>query len=403
MDFEVLILGTDPNAYYMSRCCYEAFHKKPYVIGKSPLSFTTYSNILNVSYESDIWSEEGFLRILEKFANEHKGKIVLISTNETYTEFVSANKEKLKDRYVFNFPSPEVIKSLTNKENFHKTYQDSKLSFPSTFYYDCKKKVKVPEDLTYPVVLKPANVVIYNHISFDGKKKIYKIESYEELNKTINLIKENGYNDKLIIQEFIPGGDDALFDAVLYVNTKGKCEFMTFAQIGLQERTSSMVGNAAVLINGFNTTKGDVKKEVKILKEFMESINYRGFAEVDMKYDVRDNTFKILEINARQGRSSYYVAALGKNLVKTITDDCLNNKEHKFEFLDEKLMLSFVPRGIIKKYITNEEFKKEALKLWKNVVKPMDAPSDRNFKRFLMLRKRWFNYYKEYKNSYWRS
>ncbi len=403
MDFEVLILGTDPNAYYMSRCCYEAFHKKPYVIGKSPLSFTTYSNILNVSYESDIWSEEGFLRILEKFANEHKGKIVLISTNETYTEFVSANKEKLKDRYVFNFPSPEVIKSLTNKENFYKTYQDSKLSFPSTFYYDCKKKVKVPEDLTYPVVLKPANVVIYNHISFDGKKKIYKIESYEELNKTINLIKENGYNDKLIIQEFIPGGDDALFDAVLYVNTKGKCEFMTFAQIGLQERTSSMVGNAAVLINGFNTTKGDVKKEVKILKEFMESINYRGFAEVDMKYDVRDNTFKILEINARQGRSSYYVAALGKNLVKTITDDCLNNKEHKFEFLDEKLMLSFVPRGIIKKYITNEEFKKEALKLWKNVVKPMDAPSDRNFKRFLMLRKRWFNYYKEYKNSYWRS
>ena len=243
MDFEVLILGTDPNAYYMSRCCYEAFHKKPYVIGKSPLSFTTYSNILNVSYESDIWSEEGFLRILEKFANEHKGKIVLISTNETYTEFVSANKEKLKDRYVFNFPSPEVIKSLTNKENFYKTYQDSKLSFPSTFYYDCKKKVKVPEDLTYPVVLKPANVVIYNHISFDGKKKIYKIESYEELNKTINLIKENGYNDKLIIQEFIPGGDDALFDAVLYVNTKGKCEFMTFAQIGLQERTSSMVGN----------------------------------------------------------------------------------------------------------------------------------------------------------------
>lgn len=403
MDFEVLILGTDPNAYYMSRCCYEAFHKKPYVIGKSPLSFTTYSNILNVSYESDIWSEEGFLRILEKFANEHKGKIVLISTNETYTEFVSANKEKLKDRYVFNFPSPEVIKSLTNKENFYKTYQDSKLSFPSTFYYDCKKKVKVPEDLTYPVVLKPANVVIYNHISFDGKKKIYKIESYEELNKTINLIKENGYNDKLIIQEFIPGGDDALFDAVLYVNTKGKCEFMTFAQIGLQERTSSMVGNAAVLINGFNTTKGDVKKEVKILKEFMESINYRGFAEVDMKYDVRDNTFKILEINARQGRSSYYVAALGKNLVKTITDDCLNNKEHKFEFLDEKLMLSFVPRGIIKKYITNEEFKKETLKLWKNVVKPMDAPSDRNFKRFLMLRKRWFNYYKEYKNSYWRS
>lgn len=403
MDFEVLILGTDPNAYYMSRCCYEAFHKKPYVIGRSPLSFTTYSNILNVSYESDLWTEEGFLRVLDEFANKHKKKIVLISTNETYTEFVSANKEKLEDRYIFNFPTPDVIKSLTNKENFYKTYKDSKLTFPSTIYYNCAKKTKIPNDLTYPVVLKPANVVIYNHITFDGKKKIYKIESYEELEETINLIKEKGYDDKLIIQEFIPGGDDALFDAVLYVNTKGKCEFMTFAQIGLQERTAGMVGNAAVLINGFNTTKGDINAEVKILKEFMEGINYRGFAEVDMKYDVRDNTFKVLEINARQGRSSYYVAALGKNLVKTITDDCLNNTEHKFELLEEQVMLSFVPKGIIKKYVTNKEFKRVALKLWKNVVKPMDAPSDKNLKRFLMLRKRWFNYYKEYKNSYWRS
>jgi len=403
MDFEVLILGTDPNSYYMSRCCYEAFHKKPYVIGRSPLSFTTYSNILNVSYEEDIWSEEGFLRVLDKFAKEHKSKIILISTNETYTEFVSANKEKLNKRYIFNFPDTEVIKSLTNKENFYKTYQNSKLTFPNTIYYDCTKKSKIPDNLTYPIVLKPANVVLYNHISFAGKKKIYKIESYDELKRVVNLIKENGYNDKLIMQEFIPGGDDALFDAVLYVNTKGKCEFMTFAQIGLQERTSNMVGNAAVLINGFNTTKGDVKKEVKILKEFMEGINYRGFAEVDLKYDIRDNTFKVLEINARQGRSSYYVAALGKNLVKTIVDDCLNNKEYKFELLDKKVMLSFVPKGIIKKYVTNQEFKSVALSLWKNVIKPMDAPCDKNFKRFLMLRKRWFNYYKEYKNSYWRS
>jgi len=123
MDFEVLILGTDPNSYYMSRCCYEAFHKKPYVIGRSPLSFTTYSNILNVSYEEDIWSEEGFLRVLDKFAKEHNSKIILISTNETYTEFVSANKEKLNKRYIFNFPDTEVIKSLTNKENFYKTYR----------------------------------------------------------------------------------------------------------------------------------------------------------------------------------------------------------------------------------------------------------------------------------------
>ena len=402
MDFIVLILGTDANAYYMARCCYEAYHKKAYVIGKDRLAFTKFSNILHVSYEEDLWKEEGFLKTLKKFAQQHKNqKILLISTNETYVEFISKNKEKLSKQYVFNYPSIEIIKSLTNKENFYKTYEKSVLKFPKTFYYDVKKNTKIPK-MDYPCILKCANVVEYNHIKFNGKNKIYKIETEEELKKTIALIKESGYKDKLILQEFIPGDDSYLFDAVVYVKTKGKVEFVSFAQIGLQEHTKSMIGNAAVLINGFNTTKGDILKMSEDIRSFMEKIHYTGFAEVDMKYDSRDNCFKVLEINARQGRCSYYVTLLDKNLVQVLAEDVLFHQEKPYTFLTDKVLLSFVPKGIVKKYIKNEEFKKEALKMWKNVVKPMSAKVDKNFKRFLLLHKRWFHYYKEYKNGYWK-
>lgn len=402
MDFEVLILGTDANAYYMARCCYEAYHKKAYLIGKDRLAFTKFSNILNVEYVSGLWEEETFLATLNQFAKKHQDKkIVLVSTNETYAEYISANKKKLNKQFVYNYPSVEVIKSLTNKETFYKTYEKSCLKFPKTIYFDCSKESKIPK-MTYPIVLKPANVVVYNHLRFEGKNKIYKLNSEEEVKNTLNLIKNGGYTDKLILQEFIPGDDSNLFDSVVYVNTKGHVEFISFAQIGLQERTKSMVGNAAVLINGFNTTKGNGKSQVNNIKEFMENIGYKGFAEVDMKYDERDNTFKVLEINARQGRCSYYVSPLGKNLVQVLIEDCLNGIEHEYEFLDKKVLLSFVPKGIVKKYISNEDFKKEALKMWRSVVKPMDCPKDKNLKRFLMLRKRWFHYYKEYKNGYWK-
>lgn len=402
MDFEVLILGTDANAYYMARCCYEAYHKKAYLIGKDRLAFTKFSNILNVEYVSGLWEEETFLATLNQFAKKHQDKkIVLVSTNETYAEYISANKKKLNKQFVYNYPSVEVIKSLTNKETFYKTYEKSCLKFPKTIYFDCSKESKIPK-MTYPIVLKPANVVVYNHLRFEGKNKIYKLNNEEEVKNTLNLIKNGGYTDKLILQEFIPGDDSNLFDSVVYVNTKGHVEFISFAQIGLQERTKSMVGNAAVLMNGFNTTKGDVDNQVEDIKKFMENIGYTGFAEVDMKYDCRDNTFKVLEINARQGRCSYYVTPLGKNLVQVLIEDCLNGIEHEYEFLDKKVLLSFVPKGIVKKYISNEGFKKEALKIWRNVVKPMDCPKDKNLKRFLMLRKRWFHYYKEYKNGYWK-
>ena len=172
--FDVLILGSDPNSYYMARCVYEAFKIKPDVIGKSPLAYTSVSNILNVSYWEDMWNEECFVKHLNEYAKDKKDKILLICTNETYTEFVSNNKKRLDKKYIYNFPSIDVIKSLTNKENFYKTYKDSKLNFAKTIYYNYKDKLNY-EEINFPVVLKPANVVDYNHINFRGKIKYIKL------------------------------------------------------------------------------------------------------------------------------------------------------------------------------------------------------------------------------------
>lgn len=405
MDFFVLILGTDANAYYMARCCYEEYKIKPHLIGQRRLAFTKFSNILTIEYCPDFWKEETFLEVINNYAkNSEYKKILLVSTNETYTEYISKNKEKLNKKFAYNLPSIEIIKTLTNKENFYKTYENSELTFPKTIYFDAKKDKIEGIKIQFPLVLKPANVVKYNHVDFVGKNKIYKIDNQSELEKTINIIKNSEYDDRLIIQEFIPGDDSYLFDSVVYADKNSKCKIISFAQIGMQERTKSMVGNAALLINGFNTFDGNVDKQINNIISFIEKIGYMGFAEIDMKYDYRDKIFKVLEINARQGRCSYYLTPLGCNLVKTMVDDVIKNKDIEKKVLTEKVLLTFVPKGIIKKYCTNKKLKKEALKLWKkgNVVKPMDCKLDKNFKRFLMLRKRWLHYYKEYKNSYWK-
>ena len=405
INFEVLIIGTDANAYYMARCFHEEYHRKAYMLGKTPMAYTKFTNIVNLTYDETIWTEEGFLKAIENFRLQHPNKkILLISSNETYAEFISKNKDTLNKQFVFNYPSVDIIRTLINKESFYKTYANSVLDFPKTFYYNCKENSNsdIPTDFTYPVIIKPSNVISYNHINFTGKHKIYKVSTYEELINIINTISSNGYTDTLILQEFIPGDDSYLFDAVVYCDKNKQVKLISFAQIGLQEHTKSMVGNAAVLINGFNQY-GDNTEMIQSIKSFMECIGYQGFAEFDMKYDMRDKKFKVLEINARQGRCSYYITPLGYNLVRVLVDDLIYNKPMDFTILDKQILLSFVPKGIIKKYINNDTFKSKALQLWgKNVINPLKYKKDTCFKRKLLLARRHFDYYKEYKNGSWK-
>ena len=399
-DFEILILGSDANAYYMARCAYEAYHKKAHIIAKDRLAFTKFSNILTIKYYNDLWDEEKFVAILNDYAKQKNYPILVISTNETYSMFLARNKGVLDKSLVFPSQDEKVLLSLTNKEKFYKTYKNKGLSFPETYYFDPLKSTIIPT-MNYPVIVKPSDVVEYNHLSFVGKEKIYQVFSEEELNIVLKRIKDAHYTKPLIIQEFIEGDDSYLFDSVVYVGRDGLVKTISFAQIGLQERTRSMVGNAATLINGFNTFLGDTTKMKESIKSFMEKLGMNGFFEVDMKYDKKSNTFKVLEINARQGRSSYYITPLGVNLVKTLVDDLIFAKELSFKELNDKVLLSFVPKRIVKKYCLNEDFKKEAMRLWHAKVSPMECPLDKNFKRFLMMKKRLWHYNKEYKESFW--
>ena len=402
MDFEVLILGSDVNAYYMARCTHEAYKKKPFMLIKDKLAFTTYSKIINHIYNDSIWDEKNFIDAVNKFALEHKDKkIVAISSNETYAQFLVKNRSIINKNVLFNYPTLNIFNALINKEKFYKTFEDSCLSFPKTVYLKPSNFSLDKIDFMYPIIIKPANVVLFNHVNFEGKKKIYKVNNQEELVSTIENIQKSKYSDTLIIQEYIPGDDSYLFDSVVYSNKSGEVKLVSFAQIGLQEHNPNMVGNAAVVINGYNSFKIDTKSIVDDITDFMNSIHYCGFAEFDLKYDARDGKFKVLEINARQGRCSYYIVPLGYNLVKTLVDDLVYNVDMKFAYLNRKSMVSFVSKNIIKKYIDNSDYKKEALSLFKKSVNPLKYSKDFSIIRFCLYKKRDLNYKNSYKNYKW--
>lgn len=403
MDFEVIIVGSDINAYYMARNTYEAYNKKAYLIGKLPMNFTEYSNILNIEYQDNLWDKDVFLDKLISVAKRFNNKkLLLIGTNDTYVRLIVENKDELSKYYLFNYPSLDIINNLLLKDNFYLKYGDV-LDVPKTYIYDVLNEFDSNniKDFMYPIIIKPGDGVNYYEHKFAGQAKVYKLNNLEDVIKTIDVIKGSGYNAKLIIQEFIPGDDTYLFDSIIYMNSKGNAEVESFAQIGLQEHSSTGVGNLTLLVNGFSLHEKNGIQDKLI--EFLKSINYTGIAEFDLKYDIRDNKFKIFEINPRQARSSYYLTVLNHNLVKHLVDDVIYGNEHEFEFLDDEVCLSFVPKSVIKKYVNNIEYKKEVLKLYKEkkIVNPLKCKKDKNLKRRAWLILRDINYNKKYKKSEW--
>ena len=400
MDTKVLIIGTDINAYYMSRCYHEITGKKADIIGNRAIPYTSISNPIIVN---DFNNKENFKKALIEYGEKNKEyNILLIATSDLYVKMVSEEKGLLEKYYVFNYPDIELVNNLLIKEKFYSIYENMGLDMPKTYIYPCNKNESIQKIKDYfkeyPIIIKPSDGVEYHKLDGEGLAKVYKAHSEEELEKIIKKIENAGYNKNLIIQEFIPGDDSALFDSIFYVGKDKKAKLATFAQIGLQEHTPTGIGNCTVLVNGYDE-HGYNEEIVYKLKDFIEKIGYQGFAEFDIKYDYRDNKYKVLEINPRQSRSGYYLTACGYNLVKYLIDDLINNKEMKFEIIKNKYILSFVPKKIIKKYIKNEKLKKEIKKLIKDkkIVNPLKYKGDKNFKRKLYLLYRDINYLKKYK------
>lgn len=406
MKHNVVLLGSDLNVYYMARCYHERFGEPIDVIATEPIRFTQFSKIVNIEYHPDLKTKEGFVKALSDYGKEHmeREKILAIPCHDVYVRLLVENSDVLSEWFVHNCPTYEITDTFLVKEKFYKTYAND-LPFARTEYYDCSEKETkpLPADIFYPLIIKPSNAIEYGKHHFEGQPKVFKATTPDNAINFIEKVKKSGYRGTLLVQEFIFGDDSNLFDSVFYCNKHGKAELATFAQIGLQEHSPSAIGNCTVLINGYNQY-GGTEAIVEKLKNFLEKIGYTGFCEFDLKYDDRTKEFKVLEINPRQARSSYYLCALGQNLITRLLDDVFDNKEREFTLLTKEYLLSMVPKSVIKQYIPNEEYREKALKLWHKHKKtdPLKYRHDHSFKHRIYLILRAMNYkkkYAEFKNT----
>lgn len=398
-DFLPVIIGTDLNCYTMSISFHEEYGIKPIVVGKAPIPYTEGSTIIEKFYYTKrIDDHNYFVGYLKDLAQKYKQdyeKLLLIGTNDSYVTFIINNKEALSDDFEFSYPDAELVPELFLKKNFYRLCKEHGLDVPLTYFYSCASDESFNEEVPFPLIVKPSNGIEYYNNPFENMQKIYKVENYNELEDIIQTIKDSGYRDELIIQDYIPGDDTNMWDAVYYGDHNRKAQLISFGQVVAQEPTTTGVGNYTALIVRKN------KEMMDKLVHFMEAIGYKGFANFDIKYDERDDTFKLFEVNIRQGRSSYYLTQSGYNIAKIIVDDVIYKKDKEFSYVKGDHLFAVIPKGVLKRYVDDPEIATEVRNLIAEgkYKSPIFYKPDKGLKRRLFMFLRQVNYFRKYRNN----
>ena len=393
-DFVPLLFAGDINVYSIARAFHEEYGIKSCAFGKYPVWPVAGSKILDYTANPMADDQEVFMELIRDFASRNKSKkVILQGCGDSYVRLVSRNLKGMPDNVIAPCIGIDMLDSLIHKEKFYAMCEKTGISFPSTFVHmkDMGRRFELPFDA--PFIIKPSNGIEYWDHPFTEQKKVFRASSRSSLEKILDSIYGSGYGDSIIIQDLIPGDDSFMRVLTSYSDKTGKVRMMCLGHVMLEEHTPHGIGNHAVIVTAHN------RELENRFRELLEGMNYIGYSNFDIKYDMRDGKYKAFEINVRPGRSNFYVTAAGENVARYIVDDYIDGKSSECKFVTNESLWLVVPKKVALSYVPHEGHRAKMRKLFKegNYVNPLKYGPDSGLLRKLRFIKSQFGHFYKYK------
>lgn len=343
--FQPLLFGGDINVYSVARAFHQAYGVKSVAFGKYPSFPCKGSAILDYRVCPENESDASFLKNVEDVCREFSDKTVLVlGCGDSYVQLCARYKDKLPENAIAPYISEDLLNSLINKEKFYELCDQHGIDHPATFIYDKSMGHNFTLPWGPPYIAKPADSVAYWACGDASLNKVYVCQSWEELLSALDKVYAAGYQDHMVLQEFIPGDDSYMRVLTNFSDHNGQVKLMCLGHVLLEEHSPHGIGNHAVII-----TERDEELELKI-RDLLESLHFVGFSNFDIKFDRRDGKYKAFEINCRQGRSNYYVTGAGCNIARLLVEDVIEGRELPFVMTQNPSLWRMVPKAVAFKY-----------------------------------------------------
>jgi D-aspartate ligase len=243
--------------------------------------------------------ETQFLEFLLSQTDKWTGS-VLFPTDDASLLVVSKYRERLADHYLAVAEDWVIVRRLLEKVHTYDMAARCGVPCPRIqTITSVAQAIDFARQVGFPCIVKPS----IGH-TFFRRYRVKMVFAHSADDLRDRLARFEDYEDELMVCEFIPGDDTsgANYNS-FYVDGRPRREF-TAGKVRLKP---SRIGFPTAVVSRH------IPEVIAHGRSLIGSIGYRGFSCAEFKRDERDNTYKLMEVNARHNFSGMLALRCGIN------------------------------------------------------------------------------------------
>lgn len=233
---------------------------------------------------------ERSIEFLGRVAQGVGGRPVLMAADDHGAVFVAEHREALGRWYRMEYPPAALARALTNKESMFRLCTEYGVPTPAAQFPQSRADVESAiGDATFPLVLKGIDTQLQERRS--GRRMAIVRDADELLAAYDDM--EVADDPNLMLQEYIPGGAESVWMFNGYFDGDSNC------LIGFTGRKLRQWPARTGATSLGHCTRNEIVE--RLVLDFMKEVGYRGVLDLGFRYDARDDTYKLLDVNPRIG------------------------------------------------------------------------------------------------------
>lgn len=234
------------------------------------------------------------------------GRAVLIGVDDPASVFIDEHAHALRSSFVFPERPDGLARELASKRGMYELCKRHDIPTPrSGFPASEEELLAYVADSGFPIVLKSINVADAPPTA----PRVVIAANRDQLVRAHDLM--GGHAGNVMLQEYVPGGPETVWMFNGYFDADSECRFgFTGKKIRQSPPYTGITTLGACLPNAavHNST-------VRLMK----AVGYTGILDIGYRYDARDGTYKLLDVNPRIGGTfRLFVGAEGLDVLRAL-------------------------------------------------------------------------------------